>query len=102
MASWPELREYIAAHCTMAGEPDDIVALDLRCPNGRTQLATITHVTLVNGAEHWAVIESVFAKVGAVDLNRAALLMATMVCGGIGVAEDRLTLRHAIPTPIST
>jgi hypothetical protein len=97
LATWPELRSYIADRYTIAGEHNDVLALDFRLPNGRTQLVTIQHYTMLNGDEHWALVESAFAKVGAVDLHRAVSLVETMVCGGIAKAGDLLTLRHAIP-----
>ena len=97
MASWPELRAHIAARYTIALDGDRIVALDFRLPNGRTQRVSIAHHTLLDGSEDWAVVESAFAEKGSVDLDRVVSLAGTMVCGGIGLAGDMLTLRHAIP-----
>jgi hypothetical protein len=58
-----------------------------------------THASLGDGSEDWLVIESPFAKVGEVDLERLLVALEPSICGGLATIEGgrTLVLRHAVP-----
>jgi hypothetical protein len=99
VATWEELRQYIGM--TQRVDPEsgeDWVTFVLNTTADRLQQVFVSKMTVSEGGEEWAVIESPFGEVDAVDLKKALEESSKMVCGGLGVFQGNLaTLRHALP-----
>jgi hypothetical protein len=65
--------------------------------DGRSQAVYLWRRQLMKGAEEWLVIESPFAELGDVDVDKALLEAGNMVCGGVVIVGRFLTYRHAVP-----
>lgn len=101
MASWSELRAYIANNYKVAEDIGRGVRMIFTFEDGRSQTVFVTRYELMDGAEEWAVLESPVGQLGVVNLERVVSEAGQMVCGGVGifseVADPVVTLRHAIP-----
>lgn len=97
MATWEDLTGYIGNHYKVADQQDGLVKLIFEFDDLRSQVVIVSKATLAGGAEEWLLIQSPFAKVGAVDPNSVLEFMSDMVCGGLARIGDLLTVRHAVP-----
>lgn len=98
MATWDELRQYIAMTQRVDEESgEDWLTFVITTSGDRLQQVFVSRMTLQDGAEEWAVIESPFGDLDKMDLQKALQESATMVCGGLGLFQGTLvTLRHAV------
>jgi hypothetical protein len=99
VATWEELRQYVLMTQRVDGESaDDWVTFVVSSAEDRLQQVFVSKLTLNDGAEEWALIESPFGEIDKVDLPKALKESSTMVCGGVGLFQGNLlTLRHALP-----
>lgn len=99
MATWEELKQYIGMTQRVDPESgDDWVTFVLSTSADRLQQVFVSRMTFPPEGEEWAVIESPFAEIDAIDIKNALTESAKLVVGGIGVFQGTLlTLRHALP-----
>ena len=97
MATWTELKDYVRAHYKIADEQSDMVKMVFGTGGLRSQVVLLVRQSLMDGTEDWVQIESPVADAKDVDLLRALKSVGQVVCGGAGMVEDLLTLRHAVP-----
>jgi hypothetical protein len=96
MATWADLSAFIHSQYKVSSEKPGILGLAFET-GGRSQMVIITHHALMGGTEEWAQVESAFAQVGEVDLLRVIQEVGTKVVGALGMVDDLLTVRHALP-----
>lgn len=98
MATWQQVRDYLKSNYKIGPDQGERLRIEFEVRPGRTQLVFLTHQTLMDGAEEWVLIESPFAQLGEVDLQRLLIALENKVCGGLGTADGKfLVLRHAVP-----
>jgi hypothetical protein len=97
MATWQDLTNYVRANYKVAEEGAGSMKLIFETGDLRSQVVMLWRVTLDDGAEEWVQIESPFAELGKVDLTRALYEVGQIVCGGLAIVGDVLTIRHAAP-----
>jgi hypothetical protein len=97
MANWVQLKGYIHDKYKVHTDDGDVLRLDFRFNDGRSQIVFVTHRTLLAGGEDWIHIESAIGARGHVDVDRALAEIETLLCGGLSQVGDFLTLRHAVP-----
>jgi hypothetical protein len=99
VATWEELRQYIGlTQKVEENSGEDWVTFVLATSGDRMQQVFVSKMTLEDGKEEWAVIESPFGEIDKIDLAQALRESTTLVCGGLGIFQDNLvTLRHAVP-----
>jgi hypothetical protein len=97
MATWSELVDFVRSNYTIADEKPGFIKLVFETGGLRSQLVFISQHALKDGEEEWAIIESPFAEVGSVDLQRALEEIGGMVCGGVAVTAGFTTVRHSVP-----
>ncbi|MFE9655196.1 hypothetical protein [Micromonospora sp. NPDC006431] len=97
MATWADLTRYVRSNYKIADERPNLIKLVFETGNLRSQAVLLWHLTLADGEEEWVQIESFFGEVGSVDLVQALQEVGNTVCGGMAVAGDMLTFRHAVP-----
>jgi hypothetical protein len=99
VATWEELRQYIGMTQRVDTESgEDWVTFVLSTSADRLQQVFVSRITLSDGAEEWALIESPFGELDTVDLRRALEESSKLLPGGLGVFQGTLvTLRHALP-----
>ena len=97
MATWQDLANYVRSNYKISDEAPNMIKLVFDTGNLRSQVVLLWRLELEGGAEQWLQIESPFANRHAVDVNRVLDEMTSMVCGGLGIYGDVLTLRHAVP-----
>ncbi len=97
MATWQDLVGYIHANYKVAEHNGDFIKLIFDMGELRSQVVVVQNAALAGGAEQWALIQSPFAKLGAVDLAKVLDFLGDVVCGGVACLGDLLTVRHAVP-----
>jgi hypothetical protein len=97
MASWDQLRSYIHDNYKVMQDTGTHVQLGFDLGNGRTQIVYVVHRTTMAGRESWIHVESPFGKADRLDIGDALREVEGMLCGGISLVGDFLTLRHAVP-----
>jgi hypothetical protein len=100
MADWGDLKAYIKDNYTVSEDYGDGLTLEFRLRGGRAQMVSVSHRVVRTGSrdtEHWCLVESPFGVYGEVDLRRALTLVGNLACGGVGMYQDFVTLRDAIP-----
>lgn len=97
MATWPDLKQYILANYKIAQDIGNGLKLQFGLEGGRSQLVFVTHYSLMDGREDWAVIDSPIGELGKVNLTQAVVAAGDMVCGGVSVLRELVTLTHAVP-----
>jgi hypothetical protein len=97
MATWSDLVGYVRANYRVAEEKPNMLQMVFDTGNLRSQLVFLWRQTLMGGEEEWVQIESPFAKVGSVDLQRALEEVGGVVCGGAAIDSGHLLIRHAVP-----
>jgi hypothetical protein len=99
VATWEELRQYIGMTQRVdENSGEDWVTFVLATSGDRMQQVFVSKMTLDDGKEEWAVIESPFGEIDKIDLAKALQELSALVCGGLGLFQGNLvTLRHAVP-----
>ena len=97
MATWSDVETYVKGHYKVADERPGMLKLIFEVGDLRSQVVLLWHVTLRNGEEEWLQIESPFAELGKVDLEKVLNAVGETVCGGAAVAGNHLTFRHSVP-----
>jgi hypothetical protein len=97
MATWKDLAGYVRANYKVSDESPTSMKLVFDTGNLRSQLVMLWYMTLGEGGEEWLQIESPFAEVGRVDLRNALEEVGRIVCGGLALIGDVVTIRHAVP-----
>lgn len=97
MANWAQLKGYIHDKYKVHTDDGDILRLDFRFGDGRSQVVFVEYRTLLDGGEDWIHIESAIGRRDGVDLHRALAEVETLMCGGLSQVGDFVTLRHAVP-----
>jgi hypothetical protein len=97
MANWAQLKGYIFDKYKVHTDNGDMLRLDFRFGDGRSQVVFVTYRTLLDGGEDWIHIESVVGRLDRVDLKRALAEVEMMMCGGLAQVGDFVTLRHSVP-----
>jgi hypothetical protein len=97
MAAWQDLVGYVRANYKVSDESPTSMKLVFDTGHLRSQVVMLWYVTLSDGAEEWLQIESPFAEVNKIDLRNALEEVGRIVCGGLAVIGDVLTIRHSVP-----
>ena len=97
MATWNDVVSYMRSNYKVSDEQPNMIKLVFDLGNLRTQVVVVWHITLNDGQEHWAQIESPFGELGTFNLAHALQQSADSVCGGIGLFGNLVTFRHAVP-----
>jgi hypothetical protein len=97
MASWRDFVAFVKSSYDVAQEQPGMVQLLFDLDDGRSQAVYLWRRQLMKGAEEWLVIESPFAEIGSVDMEKALQEAGNLVCGGVVVVGRFLTYRHAVP-----
>jgi len=97
MASWQDLAAYVRSNYKVADESPTMMKLVFDTGDLRSQVVLLWCVTLKDGEEEWLQIESPFADVGAIDTDKALEEVGKLVCGGLAVMGNMLTVRHSVP-----
>jgi hypothetical protein len=97
MATWSDVKTYIHETFKVDDLSDEVMKMVFETGDLRSQLVFLTHYTLQAGAEDWVAIESPFAEVGSVDLDKALEEVGNLVCGGLSRVATMVTLKHSIP-----
>jgi hypothetical protein len=95
MASWDGLRNYIKANYTIGMDELDVLGLDFRLDNGRTQKVMVNRQTL-NGAD-WVQILSPVCEEAEIAPRDALVRSADMVVGGLVLIDGTIYVRHSLP-----
>lgn len=96
MASWSDVVRYVRANYTVADEQDGVIKMVFDVGDLRSQLVFLCQQTL-RDEEEWLQIESPFADVGTVDLQRVLEEVGDTVCGGAAIVAGHITFRHSVP-----
>jgi hypothetical protein len=97
MAEWQDLVGYVRANYKVADESPTMMKLVFETGDLRSQIVVLWRQTLKDGTEEWLQIESPFANVDEVDVRRALEEVGNLVCGGLAIMGDILTIRHSVP-----
>jgi hypothetical protein len=97
MAMWSDLVAYVRANYRVAEENPNMLHMVFDTGNLRSQMVFLWRQTLMDGQEEWVQIESPFAEVGSVDLQRALEEVGGVVCGGAAINGGHLLVRHSVP-----
>ena len=93
MADWLEVVQYLRSNYRIE-EGDGVVHIDFHVGDGRTQIVSITRRQVVN--EQWVIIDSPFARLDRVDVERV-LHETLLLVWGIATTGTHLLLRHSLP-----
>lgn len=96
MASWEQLKSYIASNYKVTSDDGGLVKLLFSTQNGRSQVVLVSHSPTGSGIE-FAIIASPVANVGTVDLTPVLREASEYVVGGLVIYGDLLMVRHAVP-----
>ncbi|MGN6425492.1 MAG: hypothetical protein ACTHMF_01650 [Leifsonia sp.] len=96
MASWDQLKQYIASGYTITSDDGTLIKLLFDTGNGRSQIVLVEKSVTGSGVE-FATIASPVATLGTVDLNALLREASEYVVGGLVAYSDTLTLRHSVP-----
>ena len=95
MATWNDLSRYVNRQDPVQSEDDNSIRLTYATEGGRSQLVILwLHVLM---EDEWVEIESPIAPISEVDAVEALREAGKLVCGGLIVTGDMLTLRHSAP-----
>ncbi|MGH9209651.1 MAG: hypothetical protein ACRD2C_03115 [Acidimicrobiales bacterium] len=97
MASWRDFRAFVKSTYDVAQEQPGMIQLLFDLEDGRSQAVFLWRRQLMKGSEEWLVIESPFAEVGRVDLDKALHEAGDLVCGGVVIVGKLVIYRHAVP-----
>lgn len=97
MASWNDLAGYLRTNYRVSEDNGTHLILLFDVGDSRSQLVHITRATMGASNGDWAVVASVFGRVGDIDLSKALQLASEYVVGGVAQYGDALALRHAVP-----
>ncbi len=97
MATWGEVKTFVHDNYKADDLADEVMKMVFETSDLRSQLVFLTHYTLQAGEEDWVSLESPFAEVGNVDLNRALEEVGNLVCGGLSQVNTMVTLKHSVP-----
>jgi hypothetical protein len=97
MATWDDLARYVRSTYTVAEERPGFMMMVFDIGGGRSQIVSLSQQSLLDGAEDWAVIESPFAEVGSVSLQRVLEEVGGAVCGGAALQGKHVVFRHSVP-----
>lgn len=97
MAAWQDLVGYVRANYKVSDESPESMKLIFDMGQLRSQVVMLWHVTLGDDNEEWLQIESPFAEVDKIDLRKALEEVGLIVCGGLALIGDVLTIRHSVP-----
>lgn len=88
MATWQELRQYIAANHNLVDVNNDLLTVEFRLNSGRTQLV------FISGSSELFIVKSPFAKVGSVQPGKVLESAKTY---GACIVGDMYALTHVQP-----
>lgn len=97
MTTWTGLVTYISNNYKVMNQTDKMIQMGFNLDELRTQTVYLWHLQLMDGQEDWVQIESPFARVDSTDVGAALKMVENNVCGGLGIAGEFLTIRHAAP-----
>jgi hypothetical protein len=96
-SGWGQLRQHVKSRFTVADEGDDFIAVVFGIDNGRrSQLASVNRVTLMDGAEEWAIIQSPVGRLADADTTVAVRAVEGLIVGGLARGLDMVMVRHAM------
>jgi hypothetical protein len=97
MANWRDFVAFVKSTYEISQEEPDMLRLMFETEHGRTQYVYLWRRLLLKGSEEWLVIESPFAEVGEVSLQKVLDEAGSMVCGGVVSVGRYVTYRHSLP-----
>jgi hypothetical protein len=97
MTTWNTLVDYVQSNYKIADQSADRIKMVFDVGDMRSQVVFLWRATLQDGKEEWVQIESPFGRLDDVDLKTVVREVGEMVCGGLAVVGDLLTLRHSFP-----
>lgn len=95
MATWRDLKTYIAAHYTVDSYAGDVVTLTLQTKQGRTQTVSVMH-TMTGSEIDFATIASPVGLASEVDVVRLLEIFDSHVVGGAATLGEHVVVRHAV------
>ena len=97
VATWRDFAAFVRSNYEIEQETHDGMQLSFETDAGRSQVVYLWHRTLIKGTEPWLVIESPFAELGKVSLQKVLEEAGKLVCGGVVTVGKFVTYRHALP-----
>ncbi len=97
MATWFEIKDYLRSHHKVESDQDSFVKLLVDVDGRRSQVVFVTQHLPRTGEVEWLHIESPFARMGGVELRAVLVEVGNLVCGGLSLMGDFLTIRHSVP-----
>ncbi|HEY3139542.1 MAG TPA: hypothetical protein VGJ86_00340 [Acidimicrobiales bacterium] len=97
MADWRNFRAFVKSSYEVTQEETDMMQLIFATEGDRTQVVYLWHWVLRKGTEDWLAIESPFAELQAVDLEKVVVEAGGLACGGVVAVDDVLAVRHVLP-----
>lgn len=94
MATWEELRRYIASNYQVDTDKQTFLALDFTIANGRSQRVLVSHIVSTSGQE-WVHIESPIGELRNTNLTTLFDRVEHQVCGSLSKVGELVTLRHS-------
>ncbi len=95
MASWDGLRNYIKSNYVVGMDELDMLGLDFRLDNGRTQKVIVRRMTL-NGGE-WVQILTPVCEETDIAPRDALVKSGEMIVGGLVLIDGTIYFRHSLP-----
>ena len=95
MASWDGLRNYIKSNYIVAMDELDVLGLDFRLENGRTQKVVVRR-TALSSAE-WIQILTPVCEEGDIAPREALIKSGEMIVGGLVLLDGTIYFRHSLP-----
>jgi hypothetical protein len=97
MASWDDLARYVRGNYSLSADKPGLMTMIFNFPDGRSQLVMLTREAIGEGSEEWVIIESAFAQMGNVSLQKVLERVGETVCGGAAARGPHIVFRHSVP-----
>ena len=95
MASWDGLRDYIKSNYIVGADELNMLGLDFKFDDGRTQKVIVSRESL-NGAD-WIQILTPVCEESELDPREALLKSGQMIVGGLALIDGTIYFRHSLP-----
>lgn len=96
-SGWNQLRQHVKSRFTVANEGNDYLAVNFGIGSGgRSQMAVVSCVNLMDGAEEWAVIQSAVGRRAQLDPLVVVRAAEGLIVGGLALGLDMVMVRHTM------
>jgi hypothetical protein len=97
MLTWFQIKDHLSCTYEISTDQGSFVKLVVPVDDRRSQVVFVNEQLATDGQGEWLHIESPFARVYAVDLPAVLAEVGNLVCGGLSLMGDYLTIRHSLP-----